>query len=283
MQLQLSNKYKKLGACSLLVAASAFSPCASADASDLYSAVSGGLEADGIDSLAGYRETFAAASVTVGGSNFGMSYDADASSNYGFNHALARTSVVADPAYPNPYSWASGVSTWTDAFVITGGTGLGSSSLSALLQGTIAPTSSGYARFVVIYTPLDSFGSDGNGAHQDQVILSWDGNSSSESGVHNESLAGNFVFEYGTPFRLIGSLLVEASERGFVDFSGNATITEIAVPYLSSVSVTSGYQGYNITQSPVPEPSKMMMLGIGLLALGARLRNRKHRRFDAVK
>lgn len=281
MRWQLSNTYKRLGACALLAAASAFSSGANADGSDLYSVVSGGLEAEGIDSLSGYRETFSGESVSVGDSSFGMSYEANASSNYGFNHALARTSV-ADAAYPNPYSWASGVSTWTDAFVITGGSGLGSSSLSALLQGTIAPTSSGYARFVVAYTPVDAYGNDGIGAHHDQVILSWEGNSNSDSGARNEALAGSFAFEYGTPFRLIGSLVVEAGEGGFVDFSGNATVTEIAVPYLSNVSVTSGYQGYNITQSPVPEPSKMMMLGIGLLALGARLRNRKHSRFDTL-
>lgn len=280
MQLQLSNIYKQLGACSLLMAASAFSPCANADAADLYSVVSGGLEADGIYSQGGLH-TSDAALVTVGDSNFGMSYEADASSNYGFNQALARTSV-ADAAYPNPYSWASGVSTWTDAFVIAGGTGLGSANLSALLQGTIAPTPSGYARFVVAYTPVDAYGNDGVGAHHDQVILSWDGNSNSDSGVHNESLAGSFAFEYGTPFRLIGSLSVEADQGGFVDFSGNATITEIAVPYFSSVSVTSGYQGYNITQSPVPEPSKIMMLSVGLLALGARLRGRKHKRLTRL-
>jgi len=232
-------------------------------------------------STSSFNETYGSTVASTEYGANGISYGAAASASYGFNQARAWATTL-DGTGTRPYSWAGAVSSWSDAFVITGGTGLGVANLSALLQGTIAPASSGYAGFAVLYIPFDSYGADGISAHQDQVILSWDGNSDTQSGAHNESLAGSFAFEYGTRFRLIGSLQVEADQGGFVDFSGNATVTEIAVPYLSSINATSGYQGYNIIQTPVPEPSKMMMLGIGLLALGARLKSRKHKRLDTL-
>lgn len=210
----------------------------------------------------------------------GTGYSASAQTNYGVNQATSGTTS-------NVLAYAG--SLWWDQYTISGGTGSGSASFSAALDGSLA--SSGLAGAGVGYalvissslptsynidfstltalntttwlnTQLSAFEAS-TGA---TVLASYvDGVTSGGSKLINKAYSGNFGFTYDTSFYIGAVLLTGAGgNSGTADFFNTATF---------GIGLNGGD---TLTMaSSVPEPGEWIMLLAGLGLMGLRLRGRR--------
>jgi hypothetical protein len=185
-------------------------------------------------------------------------------------------------------------SSWSDLFVITGGTGVDVASVDILLSG-FAETRYGANGDVWYAAGLQDYGTGGSGTARygldiDYASLPegvdeeysnpirWEENYSppvpayvQTSGPLPGTLTGTFVFEYGVPFSLTSSLGVSGYSQITIDFDHTASLSQFVLP--SGASLTSD-SGHLYPVSVVPEPAPAWLLASGLLVLAGASRER---------
>lgn len=210
----------------------------------------------------------------------GPTFTASAQTHYGVNQATSGTTS-------NTLAYAG--SLWWDQYTISGGSGTGSASFSAALDGGLG--SSGLAGAGVGYvlaisstlptsfnidfaslTPLNTSSwldtqlaafNTPSGAN----VLAYyvDGVSGTSNKLIDQLFAGNFGFTYDTPFYIGAALLTGAGgDSGSANFFNTATFN-IALAAGDTLMVASS----------VPEPGEWAMLMAGLGLIGLRLRSRR--------
>lgn len=209
----------------------------------------------------------------------GTGFISTAQTNFGINQATSGTTA-------NTLAYAG--SLWWDQYTISGGSGAGSASFSAALDGSL--TSSGLAGAGVGYvlavsstlptsfdidfstlnvldtsnwldSQLAAFNTPG-GAN----VLAYyvDGVSGNDLKAIDELYSGSFAFTYDTPFYIGAALLTGAGgNSGTANFSHTATF---------NIGLSAGD---TLMVASVPEPGEWAMLLAGLGLIGLRLRARR--------
>ena len=209
----------------------------------------------------------------------GYGYHAEAAAEAAQLKARAETKWVQGGngyGYNSGRSSASATATWSDWFVISGGTGLGTASFASLLDGAMASAKNGSAAYSLnigystganCYYWYNACGE----ADQSQILFS---QTSSLSGKGKSSLAqeieGEFTFAYDQAFQLTAILNVNAANGGMADFSLASLDDSLLLPDGASLQSASGLY---VQAVPEAETYAMMLAGLGLVGLaGARRR-----------
>lgn len=195
----------------------------------------------------------------------GFGYRAEASAEAGLAKARAETRWVADN-YGN--SSASASSTWSDWFVISGGSGLGTANFESALNGVLNSAKNGsssyslnigYSTGAYCYYWYNTCSE----ADQNQALFS---QTSSLSGKGKSTLSqdieGEFTFEYDKAFQLTAMLNVSASNGGMADFTLASLGSSLVLPEGSQLLSSSGLY---VQAVPEAETYAMMLAGLGLV------------------
>lgn len=187
-------------------------------------------------------------------------------------------------------------STWTDTFVITGGTGTGTANIVIDIHGHAESRYGANGTIWYGNASFDQFGTNGAGFAQYGLDIlydslppgldpeynnpiRWEQSYSQPSlpdfvtevgGVPIETLTGSFVFEYGVPFALTSSLTLSGSNQITIDFAH--TVDVVGFEFAAGGSVASG-SGH--VYAVIPEPSTTSLVLAGLLTLGLRSRQQR--------
>ena len=205
----------------------------------------------------------------------GYGYQAEASSQTGQAEARAETKWITGSGYGS--SSASATSSWSDWFVISGGTGLGTASFASMLDGKLASGKYGSAGYSldVGYTTGAScyywYTACGE-ADQSQTLFS---QSSSLSGkgksMLSQEIEGEFTFEYDKAFQLTATLNAYASNGGMADFTLVSLGNSLLLPTGSSLLSASG-----VYAQAVPEAETYAMMLAGLVLVGVAAARRRN-------
>lgn len=200
----------------------------------------------------------------------GYGYHAEASSQTGQAKARTETKWVAGSGYGS--SSASATSSWSDWFVVSGGTGLGTASFASVLDGKLGSGKNGaasyslnigYATGAYCYYGYNTCGE----ADQNQTLLS---QTSSLSGkgksVLSQDIEGEFTFEYDKAFQLTATLNVNAANGGMADFTLTSLGNSLVLPEGSNLLNSSGLY---VQAVPEAETYAMMLAGLGLVGFSA--------------
>ena len=201
----------------------------------------------------------------------GYGYHAEASAEVAQLKARAETKwVPGSNGYGYNYgsSSATAASTWSDWFVISGGTGLGTASFASVLDGVMASSKNGsagyslnigYSTGVYCYYWYNSCGE----ADQSQTLFS---QASSLSGKGKSTLSqeieGEFTFAYDQAFQLTATLNVSAANGGMADFTLASLDNSLVLPEGASLLSSSGLY---VQAVPEAETYAMMLAGLGLV------------------
>jgi len=201
----------------------------------------------------------------------GYGYHAEASAEVAQLKARAETKWVQGSngyGYNDGSSSANATSTWSDWFVISGGTGLGTASFASLLDGVMASSKNGsagyslnigYSTGTYCYYWYNSCGE----ADQSQTLFS---QTSSLSGKGKSTLSqdieGEFTFAYDQAFRLTATLNVSAANGGMADFTLASLDNSLVLPEGASLLSSSGLY---VQAVPEAETYAMMLAGLGLV------------------
>lgn len=204
----------------------------------------------------------------------GFGYDASASAASGTAQARA---VTQSAAGVNGNSSASANASWTDWFVITGGTGTAMASFSSSLDGTLSLGRGGSAILgaSMIYSPGGAscwWYYTCSEADWDQTLFSQNTSLNGRgTSTWSQSLIGEFVFEYDKPFRLTATLNVNTANGGMADFRLSSLGASLVLPQGAMLTSAPG-----LFAQPVPEADTwaMMLAGLGLVGWQA-MRRRK--------
>ena len=200
----------------------------------------------------------------------GFGYRARAMSETGKAHAHAETQWTQENVSGN--SSASANATWSDWFVISGGTGLGSASFSSLLDGTMASAKYGSAGYSlnIGYSTNDYcyyWNNSCSEAEQRQTLFS---QTSSLYGKSTSTLSqvieGEFTFAYNKPFQLTASLNSHATNGGLADFTLTSLGSSLVLPAGANLLSSSGLY---VQAVPEAETYAMMLAGLGLVGFAA--------------
>lgn len=220
---------------------------------------------------------------------------ASARADYGLNGARAGSDYhlaydPGDPFHslysptfePTPVTNLIAESVWQDGFVVTGGTGWDTMSVTMNVAGGFNPPGLAievYEGDVGAY--LDqSFGTinyalgyrdfyhAGGETGFEQSVISWYREVAGLSGHpgYQETLVGTFSFEYGVPFELTSGMSVSSAGVQTADFLDTASLSHFTLPTGATLVADSG--SYVV----VPEPASLWLLGSSLAALAARRR-----------
>ncbi len=198
----------------------------------------------------------------------GYGYHAKASAEVAQLKASAETKWVQGSNGYGGSSSASAATTWSDWFVISGGTGLGTASFASLLDGVMASSKNGSAAYSLnigystgayCYYGYNSCGE----ADQSQTLFS---QTSSLSGKGKSTLSqdieGEFTFAYDQAFRLTATLNVSAANGGMADFTLASLDNSLVLPEGASLLSSSGLY---VQAVPEAETYAMMLAGLGLV------------------
>ena len=206
----------------------------------------------------------------------GYGYRTEASAETGLARARVETKWVAGSGYGGSTgsSSAGASSTWSDWFVISGGTGVGTASFASLLDGGLSSGKNGSASFSLNISYIPSAGcyalcgeADGGQTLVNQNFsLSGKGKSTLE-----QEIEGEFTFAYDQPFALTVMLGVNAANGGMADFTLAALGNSLVLPEGANVLSASGFS--YVQAVPEAETYAMMLAGLGLVG-GAVARRR---------
>lgn len=185
-----------------------------------------------------------------------------------------------------------GLSVWSDVFTLQGGSGAGSLSVSATIDGQFGNGFGASGDYLLLrMTPAEAaaFLQDPIsilfGEQAGMVVLGLSQNTFdprfSESGerlppgsAFGGTRVGELAFVYGESFALVSVLLAGANDQGSL-VSFNSARFGISAPDSASIGTASGF----VYASAVPEPGTWLMLTLGLLAVATSvLRRRSARR-----
>jgi len=197
----------------------------------------------------------------------GFSYDAAASAASGQAHARVATEI-APRTSGHGGSSANATSSWTDWFLISGGTGTATGRFATTLEGLLNSGRTGSVNLwasLVYSTGVNCswWWHNCSEADWDQTFLnqtfSFSGRSNS---TMSQMLGGEFVFEYDKPFKLTATLSLGASNGGSAEFNLSSTGSSLILP--SGAMLAIGPAQY---VQPVPEAETwaMMLAGLGLV------------------
>jgi hypothetical protein len=207
----------------------------------------------------------------------GYGYHAEASADVAQLKARAETKWVpgsngAGNYYNYGSSSANATSTWSDWFVISGGTGLGTASFASVLDGVMASSKNGsagyslnigYSTGTYCYYWYNSCGE----ADQSQTLFS---QTSSLSGKGKSTLSqdieGEFIFAYDQAFQLTATLNVSGSNGGMADFALASLDDSLILPEGANLLSSSGLY---VQAVPEAETYAMMLAGLGLVGVAA--------------
>jgi hypothetical protein len=207
----------------------------------------------------------------------GYGYHAEASAEVAQLKARAETKWVPssnDYGYNYGSSSASATSTWSDWFVISGGTGLGTASFASLLDGVMVSAKNGSASYSLNIgystATICYWYNTCSEADQSQTLFS---QTSSLSGKGKSTLSqdieGEFTFAYDKAFQLTATLNVSAANGGMADFSLASLDSSLVLPEGANLLSASGLY---VQAVPEAETYAMMLAGLGLVGWTARRR-----------
>lgn len=211
----------------------------------------------------------------------GFGYQAEAASTGTQLKAHAETQwmqAIDSNGYSTGYgsSSANATSNWSDWFVISGRTGLGTASFMAELNGKLQSIADGSASFglTVGYstnTYCYYWYNTCSAADQNQTLVSQNTSLSGKSKTTlSQGIEGEFTFAYDTPFQLTASLNVGASNGGLADVSFDTLNHSLMLP--QGVSLRSASCLY-VQAVPEAETYAMVLAGLGLVGFAAARRN----------
>jgi len=169
-------------------------------------------------------------------------------------------------------SYANSSANWNDWFVISGGSGLGSASFMAQLDGKLQSTANGSAGFglSVVYSTNAScyyWYNTCSAADQSQTLISQNTSLSGKSKTTlSQAIEGEFTFAYDTPFQITATLNVGASNGGLAEFNFDTLSHSLVLP--QGVSLRSA-SGLYVQAVPEAETYAMMLAGLGLVGFAA--------------
>ncbi len=218
------------------------------------------------------------------GSSSGVSYSANAASDYGVNRASSINTYTSSLAPPENNIWAHSAaeSFWADGFLITGGTGQGTAQVQVHLDGTNTAFNHGSGSWSTGTVNYNLRSADWNAAINEPTneipLIDWSDQSicgtlcfDFTSNTFDLTLTGNFSFEYDKPFLLESYLATIAEGNASTDFYHTARISLIALPQGASLTASGGT--YNV--SAVPVPAAAWLFGSGLMGLIGIARRKK--------
>lgn len=200
----------------------------------------------------------------------GYGYHAEASAETGLARARAETKwVPGSNGYGYNYgsSSASATATWSDWFVISGGTGLGTASFASLLDGAMASNKNGSAGYSlnIGYSP-DTYCywySACSEADQSQILFSQTASLSGKGkSTLSQDIEGEFTFAYDQAFQLTATLNVSAANGGTADFTLASLDDSLILPEGANLLSASGL---HVQAVPEAETYAMMLAGLGLV------------------
>ena len=184
-------------------------------------------------------------------------------------------------------------SRWRDTYTITGGTGVGTATITVLLQGTV---SSGYGdtgTFWYDSQPMfEAFGRGGRGSVEYRLEVDYDGDPFGHGSDGppllireqpevstplpdravligpGKTLTGSFDFLYDAPFSLTGSLSLSGFNQVDFDFLHTARLSLFDIPDGATLTSASGHTYVTESAVTVPEPSALALLFLALAGLG---------------
>lgn len=213
----------------------------------------------------------------------GHAYQAASSASVGQLQARAATKWNSSNGNGYHYghnhgsSSAEASSTWSDWFVISGGTGESTASFMSLLEGTMGSSKNGTASYSlnIGYSTDSSCSNIFNSCGESDLSQTLFSQTSSLSGRGKTTLLqqieGEFAFAYDQPFQLTATLSVDATSGGMADFSLSSLSDSLVLPAGVQLMSASGYFAQPI---PEPETYAMMLAGLGMVGWAAARRRR---------
>ena len=191
-------------------------------------------------------------------------------------------------------------SRWRDTFTVTGGSGVGTATVSIVLRGTVA---SGYGDTGTLWydnsATLEQLGRSGTGQVEYRLEVDYVGDpfgfgSDGPPLVIREqpdasnplpdsvailgpgtTLTGTLQFLYDQPFTLISQLSLSGQNLVDFDFLHTATLSLFDLPDGASLTSTSGHSYPTELATSVPAPGTLALIAVALAGLGFRRGQRR--------
>lgn len=172
------------------------------------------------------------------------------------------------------------VSAWSDEFTVSGGSGGGTAQVSLSLTGLFGAGDYASASYFLFKTadpllPLDMLDYL-NGAPVPagiEVVMWSEGSSLHDAGPVDTVLTGSFNYGYDTPFYLTSVAGLMASGVGRAEFGDTATF---GISAGTGTLATASGTAYLAAAVPEAHEWTLILVGLGLLGLQIRRKNRTH-------
>lgn len=226
------------------------------------------------------------AALEIGLQQKGHAYQAASSADVGVLQARAATKWNSSNGngynYGTNYgsSSAEASSTWSDWFVISGGTGEGMASFVSSLDGMMSSSKNGTASYSLnigysidsYFACFDGYGSCGLSDQSQSLFSQTSTLSGKGTTTLSQQIEGEFTFAYDKPFQLTATLNVGGISGGIADFSLSSLGNSLVLPAGVQLMSASGHFA-----QPVPEPEAyaMMLAGLGMVGWAVARRRRQ--------